>query len=165
MSKTLPRLEGSYSSVVRQLSRLDVRQNAAINCAFQGDFHLSIVLFRRCVRDIPRVPRGWRPHEDVLSEIQHAMEDSLNRFVQRAVLALRKNLHGTLESATKEEAKGRIDEVLENHAKDIGYIVETAAKMTHMGLFTDHMCAHGITDARLAQLEVMFTEPPPSLGS
>lgn len=147
------------------MTRLDTRQSAAIDCAFQGEYHLSIVLFRRCVRDIPRVPRGWRPHEDVLSEIQHAMEDSLNRFVQRAVLSLRKNLHGTLESATEEEAKKRIDEILENHAKDIDYIVKTSAKMTYMGLFTDHLCEHGMSDARLMQLEVMFTEPPPPLSS
>ncbi len=164
MAKIFPvSLEGSYATVVRHLSHLDIRQQAAIDRAFQGDYHLSVALFRRCFQEIPRVPRGWRPHEDVLAEMRHAMEDSLSRFVQRMVLSLRKNLHGTLKSATESEAEGRIDELLQNHARDIEHIVETSMKLTHMGLFTDHMRTHGITDARLKQLEVMFTEAPPSL--
>jgi len=155
--------EGSYSSFINSLGLVERDRNAAIAHAFQGDYHLAIIQFRRTCKAVPRLPQGYKTHADILQEIKYGMMDSFQRSFEYAV---KSHYDAMLDIVARAKKGENVDELFnyafEEHARDMERFANLSSQIMLADVIIDNMCSTGVmSDARLNQVESMFAEPAP----
>ena len=153
----------AYASMTHGFScHMDELCEASIAAAFQGDYALSMSLYLKRFRAMPRVRAGKKSHEALLDELRHAMADSFERSFAKTARSLHEEVLVLIQEDVRDcVPEELVSETLMLHVREFEAHANMASALGAVSMIVNHMLAEGvgISEGNLRGIHALVSAP------